>query len=396
VQEASGSPFVPTREAPSGISAMRSLSNTVLVQEAARKALSARELEKTLKRFEELCVTPGDDVRVLEETANILLNAGFKQELMQILRQALTLPKANPHVGALWMRRVVASKTWDHRYPQDLDPLCKSGEVGHRALLEFLELVGLKRRARLVRQAVARHARWLHADTKGWAVAGCALVECRSYRHAAKWMSDWRKRPDLDLPTLRCLAMALRATGRTKQADEIGRLALAKPAAAEHFPIFKLWSAQNEAFAGNSQNASIDFKQINTTGWDDDALALYYLVRGVIRVQKADSTNRKEAFAAARDRIGYLFRKAPIYKRDVFLRREYRRCFARMAKDSGQWSQAVRATWRSSDSWFFLFPLLVIPGLQLFLPCYLYRLCTRRKGVNRKWNYGPAGFSSKW
>jgi len=116
---------------------------------------------------------------------------------------------------------------------------------------------------------------------------------------------------------------------------------------------------------------------------DDDSLALYYLVRGVIRVQKADKPTRKEAFISASQRIADLFRKIPIYKRDVFLRREYRRCFARMAKDSGAWSQAIPAVWRSAENFSFLFPLLVIPGLQLLLPCYLYRFCARRRGVSK-------------
>ena len=65
------------------------------------------------------------------------------------------------------------------------------------------------------------------------------------------------------------------------------------------------------------------------------------------------------------------------------LRREYRRCLVRMGKDSGDWSQAVLAVWRSAESWWFVLPLLIIPGLQFFLPCYLYRLCSRRRGINK-------------
>jgi hypothetical protein len=362
---------------------MRSLSNTALVEEAARKALSAQELERTLDLFRRLCATPGEDVSLLEQTADTLRNAGFKQELMQMLRDALTLPEANPHVGALWVRRIVTSKIWNHRYLQDIDALCKHGEVGRRAVIEFLELVGPKRRAHLVQQAVARHAKWLRADPRGWAATGRALARSRCYGQAAKWMSNWRKQPDLDLPTLHCLALAMRASGRAKEAEEVIRLALSKPGAPEQFPVLQIWIAQDKAFAGETQDAAVTFKQINNVGLDDDSLALYYLVRGVIRVQKADKPTRKEAFISASQRIADLFRKIPIYKRDVFLRREYRRCFARMAKDSGAWSQAIPAVWRSAENFSFLFPLLVIPGLQLLLPCYLYRFCARRRGVSK-------------
>ena len=362
---------------------MRSVSNSALVQEAARKALSSQELERTLERFRLLCVTPSDEIRPLEETAEILRNAGFRPELMKLLRDALTLPEANPYVGALWMRRIVTSKIWDHRYPQGLDALCKRGEIGQQGVIEFIEQVGYKRRARLVLQGVKRHAKWLRTHPKGRGVAARALVQARCYRQAVRWMSGWEEPSELDLPLLHCLSVALRACGRTKQADEVVREALARPGAGEQFPVFKLWSAQKEAFAGNSQNASLEFKPINTSGWDDDSLALYYLVRGVIRVQKAEKPERRAAFAVARGRLRELFRRVPIYRRDVFLRREYRRCFARMARDSGDWGQGVLAVWRSAESRLFLIPLLVIPGLQLLLPCYLYRLCTRRRGTSK-------------
>jgi hypothetical protein len=361
---------------------MRALSNKALVEQAARKALSAQELEKTLSLLRQLCVTPGD-IRPLEDTSEILREAGFKHELMQILRESLMLPEANPHVGALWMRRVVSSKVWDHRYPVELDGLCHQGQLGHRAVIEFLDLVGPKRRWKLVHQAVSRHGKWLRADPAGWAAAGRALTRVRSYSRAAAWMSNWRDKPDLDLPTLQCLALALRATGRSSAASEVIQLALAKASPSDISSIFKLYAAQDAVFAGNAQAAALNFKQINTSGWDDDSLALYYLVRGVIRVQRAEPEERIEAFEMARDRVRQIFRKVPVYKRDVFLRREYRRCLGKMARASGQSWESIRAVWRSAESWSFVLLLLVVPGLQVFLPCYSYRLCARRRGVNR-------------
>jgi hypothetical protein len=383
VQEIPDNQSSPERASSSNLAAMRALSNTALVEEAAKKALSAQQLESALERFRRLCVTPGDEVAALEEVAETLRNAGFKQELMRMLREALSLPEANPHVGALWIRRVVTSKIWDHRYPQGLDGLCRQGELGHRAVIEFLELAGAKRRYELVQQAVARHSKWLRQDPRGWAAAGRALVQARCYRQAANWMADWRNKPNLDLATLHSVALALRATGRTRRADEVVELALARPGAAQQFPVFKLWQAQDEAFGGHTAQASVIFKQINPVAWEDDSLALFYLVRSVIRVQKAEKSNRRQVFDAAQDRIADLFRRIPIYKRDAFLRREYRRCLTRMAKDAGAWPQAVRAVWRSAESRLFVGPLLLIPGLQFWLPCYLYRLCSRRKGVSK-------------
>jgi len=152
---------------------------------------------------------------------------------------------------------------------------------------------------------------------------------------------------------------------------------------AEEFPIVKLWVAQDQALCGKTQEASSTIKQIDPSGWEDDSLACYYLVRGVIRVQKAQDKDRTEAFEAARDRVGQLFRKNPIWKRDVYLRREYQRCLLRMAKDAGNWSERFRVRWRSAHSAPLALALLLAPGLQLLAPFYLYRLCSHRRGAAR-------------
>ena len=361
---------------------MRALSNTAVVEQAAKKALSAQQLEKTLLAFRQLCLTPGDDTGALEQVAETLRNAGFRRELMDILRETLTRPEVNPHVGAIWIRRSVTSKFWDHRYPESLDELCQRGEVGHRAVIEFLQILGAKRRYALIRQTIARHRKWLRSDPQGWSAAGRALVQARCYRQAAQWMADWRKKPDLDLETLHSLTLALRASGRTKQANEVARVVVERPGALEQFPMFKLWQAEDLAFSGDTEGASNVFKTVNPAGWDDDALAAYYLVRSVIRVQKAERSNRGQALTTALERLRDLFRRRPIYKRDVYLRRQYRRCVTRMARDAGAWPEAIRARWRSAESWPFALVLLVVPGLQLFLPVYLYRLLTRRHGVS--------------
>jgi len=362
---------------------MRAISNSALVQEAARRALTAQEFEETAAHLRRQCVTATETLTTLDATAEVIREAGFKQELMHLLREALRQPDVNPHVGALWIRRVLTSKIWDHRYPDGLDELCQKGEVGRHAVIEFLDLAGRKRRGSLVLKAIARHRHWLSANPAGWAAAGRALTSSRCYPQAARWMSHWREQPSLDNSTLYCLGLAFRATGRWSTAAEVVRMALDRPGMAEEFPIVKLWVAQDQALSGNTQEASSTIKQIDPSGWEDDSLACYYLVRGVIRVQKAQDKDRKEAFEAARDRVGQLFRKNPIWKRDVYLRREYQRCLLRMAKDAGNWSERFRVRWRSAHSASLALALLLAPGLQLLVPFYLYRLCSHRRGAAR-------------
>ena len=350
---------------------------------APRVALSPQEAAKAVEQLRELCRSKGDQWEALDLAAQALRDSGYKRELTQVLREAVTWPEAHPHVGVLWVRRLVSSNNWDRSYPETLDELCHRGEIGHHAVIEFLDAVAAKERAELVRQTVRRHGGWLRQDATGWGVAAQALVRVRLYRLAARWVSDWRSRGELDLPLLHSVALALRGVGREREANEVVKLALSKPSAEQQFPILKLWCAQEEALAGNTESAAAQLKDVRPAGWEPDSVVLFYLSRGVIRVQRAETKGRGEAFAAALDRVRDQFRHHKIHEREVMLRRQYRRCVWRMAHDSGRWGAGLVGAWRSADRWSTLVVLLLVPGLQLFAPLYLVRLCTNRHGRHR-------------
>jgi hypothetical protein len=342
--------------------------------------LSPQEAVKAVQRLRELCVTKGAELQELEAAAKALRDSGYKQELTHVLREAINWPQSHPRVGALWVRRLVSSNNWDRTYPGAMDELCKRGEIGHCAVIEFLEIVSAKGRRNLVRQAVHTHARWLRKHEVGWAVAARALANARLYRMAADWMSDWRNRPEFDLPLLCSLSLALRGVGREKEAHEVVQMALTKPGAGQVFPVLKLWYAQEEALAGNAEKAGAELKELRPAGWDEDLVCLFYLARGVVRVQRSEPEARKQAFESAYARIRDQFRRKRIYQRDLMLRRQYRRCLSRMARDAGIWATRLVASWRSADRWSTLIALLLVPGLQLVAPVYLLRICTNRHG----------------
>lgn len=347
---------------------------------AARVWLKPEEAAKTVRRLRELCRTKGDELQELETAAKALRDSGYKQELSEVLREAITWPESHPRVGALWVRRLVSSNNWDRTYPKGMDELCQRGEIGHCAVLEFLDSVSQKGRTHLVRQAVRKHAGWLAEHPVGWGVAARALARVRLYAMAARWMADWRKRQDMDLTLLYSLALALRGTGREREAHEVVQLALGKPNAEQQFPVLKLWLAEEEALTGDTEQAATHLKEKSPTGWDEDAVGLFYLTRGVIRVGRAESSQKREAFAAAYDRIRDQFRKHRVYQREMVIRRQYRRCVSRMARDSGAWLTGLAARWRSADDWVTIVLLVLLPGLQFFAPLFVYRFCRHRRG----------------
>jgi hypothetical protein len=362
------------RAAPAGVSVPGTQGKTFL---------SPRQAQVALEQLERWCLDKNFSSEQLDEAASALREAGYKVELSRIVHHALADPQANPHVGALWMRRVVSRRRWNGAYPDHMDALCREGEIGHRAVIEFVETVSTRGKHALVRRALRKHGRWLRQHPQGWTAAARALARLGLYGTLARWMADWRARPELDLELLYFLALALRTTGEEKEAHEVVRQALTKPEAVQNYPALKLWYALEEALAGRTEPALEHFQQLEPASWDEYTTCLYYLTRGVIRVRQASPEARREAFDRDYYRIRERFRVTRVHQCGILVRREYRRCLWRMARESGRTGRGFLAMWQSADTWWFAAPLLVIPGLQLLLPVYLFRLLSppRRKSA---------------
>jgi hypothetical protein len=159
--------------------------------------------------------------------------------------------------------------------------------------------------------------------------------------------------------------------------------ALEDPEAVSRFPMLALWFSSEAAIHGDVESAVIQFEKLDPAGWDENTLCLYYLARGVIRVEQASGDEKERAFQSAYDRIRDRFRRVPVHRRHWIVRRMYRRCLTRMARTAGKWGTVILAPWKAADSWFLLVILLLIPGLQIFAPLYAYRCGTRRNATSR-------------
>jgi hypothetical protein len=341
-----------------------------------RSFLSPQQAQLALDQLEEWCLDRTSSAEQLDAAAKALRDAGYKVELSQIVHHALADPEANPHVGALWIRRVVSRRRWNGRYPDHMDSLCRQGEIGRRAVIEFLETMSARRKDHLVHRVLRKHRRWLHGHPTGWPATARALMRLNSHGALCRWMSDWDKRSNVEADLMYGLALALRSTGQEPKAHEVVNRALARSGAAEKYPTLELWYALEEALAGRTQSAVEHFERLEPAGWNQYNLCLYCLTRGVIRVQQAQPEERRAAFHHGYERIQERFRVTRVHRCGTLVRREYRRCLWRMSRDAGRLGPGLLATWRSAEAGWFVLPLLVIPGLQLLLPVYLLRLFT--------------------
>jgi hypothetical protein len=354
-----------------------------LVPAAERKLLSPAQAALAIERLHSLCLSPGNQTDELDQLTDSLRQSGYLQEITQALFETVSSPNANPHVGTLWMRRIVSSKSWNRVYPAELDALCDRGEIGRGAVLELLAYAAQKGRWNLIKPALKRHGRWLRKDPTGWPLMARALVSAGAYRAALRWTSGWEERPETDLQVRYSVAEALRGLGREKEAHTIVSAALQNPEAASQFPAMALWFCFEAALQGETDAAKAEFDKLVPAGWDEDTFCLYYLARGVMRVDQATPDRRRAAFRSAYDRIRDRFRRLPAHRRRWTMRRAFRRGVAHMARSSGKWSQAILAPWRAADSWLTLWVLLIVPGLQVFAPLYAYRCGTKRQAQSR-------------
>jgi hypothetical protein len=361
----------------------RSSSFTPEVAPASRaggpNALSPEQAKATLQQLRELSVSPADCAVEMDHLTKLLRESDYRSETTQVLQEALATSNPNPHVGALWIRRVVTSKTWDRSYPKVLEELCRRGELGRRAVLEFVAYVGKKKRHKLVLKALHRHGEWLRTHERGWPVMARALSDSGCYSQAVRWTREWRKNNAPDFEVLYARAASLRGLGRNRTAKPVVEAALSRNGPALESAELRVWHALELALAGEIVEADSQLKSLKPVGWDDDVLCLFYLVRGLVRVKQAARADKKDAFAAAYGRILDRFRGLKVYRRSWVLRRDFRRCVWRMGVEAGRYGPALLAPWRSADTLWMPAILLLVPGLQFFLPVYLLHLWSRRQ-----------------
>jgi hypothetical protein len=352
-------------------------------QASGAKVLSPAQAKSALEKLHVLCLNQGNHQEELDGLATSLRQSGYIQELSQVLYDTISSPEANPYVGTLWMRRIVTSKSWSRSYPEELDGLCARGEIGRGAVLELLSYAAQKGRWQLTKQVLKRQGHWLRTDRVGWPLLARALISAGAYRTALRWTSGWQERPDADLQIRYAVAFALRGLGKERKAHAVVAAALEDPEAVSRFPLLALWFSSEAAIRGDVEKAVLQFEKLDPTGWDEDTFCLYYLARGVVRVEQAPPDQKERAFRSAHDRIRDRFRRVPPHRRNWMVRRMYRRCLTHMGRAAGKRRKVILTPWRSADSWLFLVVLLLVPGLQVFAPVYAYRCGTRRKALSR-------------
>jgi tetratricopeptide (TPR) repeat protein len=173
-----------------------------------------------LRELRELCLSAEEDFEAFEMALASLQRAQAGREAELALRRLVRDPQTNPHAGRLWVDASVARRSsvvcaWR------LTRLRSEGRASREAACRFVEVLGAEGRKRFLQVFVAWNRRWLRADTKVWGAVGSAFVKVRCNLQAARWLADWRERPDAEPWMLQLLVMALRAAGYYAEAAAV-------------------------------------------------------------------------------------------------------------------------------------------------------------------------------
>jgi hypothetical protein len=188
-------------------------------------------------------------------------------------------------------------------------------------------------------------------------------------------MADWRSRAHLQPSTLFNLCLAFREAGRYHDAMEAVRYGLEKHGRSGGGADLLLFSAVEEALAGNTETAARQMNEVSirpNVAYDQYLLGI---TKALVEFQQASPQARRESFSIVRRRLGDTFRQRQLWRCSRDVRQTFRRAGCSFAANGAGWQArrwfALRLHWQ----WlacpcllvFVLVPPLVIPAAAALL-----------------------------
>jgi tetratricopeptide (TPR) repeat protein len=309
---------------------------------ALRLAIRRNSTIEADEVFEEIATDIETPMPILKEAIEMMEDAGWDEQVDEIIDRCVDDEAANPLVGRVWMQRAMERK--DKDISERLDELLEKGDVGQEALIARLEGLANARNSEAVFSLIDHYREELRADTSAWGKTGWALARVNAYDGAILWMADWAEHADAQSWMLINLAIAYRAMGRDAEAQRVSQFALANSAPDLTIMFHSVWLALDEALAGRTADA---LKRIEQHERDKDQLDPYFRVvhamcLALVQVQQGGS----RAFAAARKLLEETAQANQELDSDPAIHRAWKKCVARMARDAfsiGAWLWSRRS-----------------------------------------------------
>jgi hypothetical protein len=307
------------------------------------EAVNHREV---LERLRQLCQTQLAASEALDEAIQFLNRVGYQDEVITVLRESFSSPTPHPDAGAFWVR----NKTTNHQWGlgEVLKSLVERGEVGRRAVIAYVRILGEAGRSKGLQALLEDHADWLRGHPAGWNAVAGALGKCGLHWRALRWTRDWKQREDADQSALYARACALRRWGITsKGANHMAALALDRPKNDEIvYNQLLFWTASESAFSGRTEQGARALNQVEAHKLGSRDVRLYRVMRSVLELQAMPVGERSEILDHAIRRIAKAFHGVPVWRQDFETHCLLVRAFIRLSLDSRNPKPLLWGAWR--------------------------------------------------
>ena len=291
----------------------------------------------------ELCLYQTDERWPLKGATKAMSEAGWTDIAERVFSEVLESPNVNPEVGSLWVECCMVLERWQ-ACQMRLAALHLKGKIGQRAIASYVNALANTGQSQRLHRYIQSARQSLRRDTYTWGSVGWSLLTANDYYATSRWLSDWQERSDLK-PWMLCnLVEALRGLKRDKQANRVSKHALTLEEDHATY-IHRLWLAFDEALARHSTLAAHPLKQVDAASLDSYYLFLYSLVQAMLAAQ-AKTGSQQRRFKEAQLQLQKGITAYSTFYKDSILRRAYRRCVWRIAKDCRSLVAVMWAIWQ--------------------------------------------------
>ena len=337
--------------------------------------LKRKDRRAALALLESLCASPDPDAWPVSAVAEGFEQAGWSGSALRVLKRALKAGACNPQVATAAVRLLLARKKTLAAARVFLR--LSTGEPQSRVAAPLVE--GL---AKLKSELTLRWLLWkrrdaLSRDDAAWGQVGYALIQFNRMNAVARWLADWRARPNVQPWVLFNLCLALRYQGRYDEAYEVARHVVETWGHREGSADLRLFLAVEEALRGALSEAAEHVRRVKIREMVKHDQALLALAKTLVAFQQSSPDERSVRFGDVRRALREPFSvgQMPFMMKD--LRRTFRRAGALFAREGAGWRAQCWFGWRLHWQWLLL-PLFPVAVATHVLPILVVILLVMR------------------
>lgn len=322
--------------------------------------LRNREIDAACAGLEKICAGPDPDPWPVGAAADAFARASQRDRVLKVFRRVIKSAACNPQTAAaaidllLGAHRPWAAVALFLRLPP--------GELQRRAAAPLAHGLADAKARFCFRWLLWRRREMLARDDAAWGQVGYALTNFKSSKPAARWLSDWRSRSNVEPWMLFNLCLGLRSLGRYAEAGEVVQHIIRKWSYRAGSADLRLFLAVEEALAGNVSVAQAHLKQVairKQVAYDQDLLAL---ARALVEFQQAPAAERARKFKAVRAQLAPRFTPWRLLHVLTDVRRTFRRAGRVFEWQRGGLRAWAWFGWRLHWQWLLL-PLVLVAVL---------------------------------